>query len=105
MRQLLVPALLVLISGCPMHTKRLSRASFGTLPDGRVVESFTLTNTHGLEVRVMTYGAIITHIVTPDKNGRRADVVLGFDSLSGYLAGSPYFGAVVGRYANRIAGG
>lgn len=88
-----------------MHAKRVSRSPFGTLPDGRAVESFTLTNAHGLEVRVMTYGAIITHIVTPDKNGRRADVVFGFDSLAGYLAGSPYFGAVVGRYANRIAGG
>ncbi len=88
-----------------MHPKRVSRSPFGTLPDGRAVEAFTLTNAHGLEVRVITYGAIITHIVMPGKNGERADVVLGFDSLAGYLAGSPYFGAVVGRYANRIAGG
>ena len=53
----------------------------------------------------MTYGAIITAIRTPDRNGGSADVVLGFDSLGGYLGGSPYFGAIVGRYANRIAGG
>ena len=66
---------------------------------------FTLTNPHGIEVRAMTYGAIITSIRTPDLNGTQADIVLGFDSLSGYLAGSPYFGAIVGRYANRIAGG
>ena len=103
--RLLLPALLILTSGCSLHPKRVSRSPFGTLPDGRAVESFMLTNAHGLEVRVMTYGAIITHIVTPDKNGRRADVVLGFDSLAGYLAGSPYFGAVVGRYANLIARG
>jgi aldose 1-epimerase len=69
------------------------------------VELFTLTNEHGIEVRAMTYGATITSIRTADRSGTRADIVLGFDSLSGYLAGSPYFGAVVGRYANRIAGG
>src|SRR2546423_3191341 len=53
----------------------------------------------------MTYGAIITSILAPDRHGRRRHVLLGFDSLAGCLAGSPYFGAVVGRYANRIAGG
>lgn len=84
---------------------RLTRAPFGKLPDGRAVELFTLTNPHGIEVRAMTYGAIITAILTPDRSGRRADVTLGFDSLAGYLAGSPFFGAVVGRYANRIANG
>ena len=78
---------------------------FGRLPDGRSVELFTLTNPHGVEVRVMTYGAIITSIRTPDRSGRLADIVLGFDSLAGYLEQSPYFGAVVGRYANRIANG
>jgi len=85
----------------------VTRAPFGRLPapDGRAVELFTLTNSHGIEVRAMTYGAIITAILTPDRNGRRADVTLGFDSLAGYLSGSPYFGAVVGRYANRIANG
>lgn len=85
------------------------RSPFGRLPDGRAVEQFTLRNAQGVEVRAITYGAIITHLFTPDRAGRRADVVLGFDSLAGYLgrAGgeSPYFGAVVGRYANRIAQG
>lgn len=83
----------------------VTRAPFGRLPDGRSVELFTMRNGHGIEVRAMTYGAIITSLRTPDRNGIAADIVLGFDSLSAYLAGSPYFGAVVGRFANRIAGG
>ncbi|OLB68184.1 MAG: hypothetical protein AUI09_01085 [Gemmatimonadetes bacterium 13_2_20CM_2_66_5] len=95
----------MLASGCTMHRDRVSRAPFGELADGRRVELFTLTNAHGIEVRAMTYGAIITSIQTPDRSGKRADIVLGFDSLGGYVAGSPYFGAVVGRYANRIARG
>ena len=66
---------------------------------------FTLTNAHGLEVRVITYGAIIVSLRVPDRAGRLDDVVLGFDDLDGYLSRRPYFGAVVGRYANRIAGG
>ena len=94
---------LIVSSACTADTSRVSRAPFGALPDGRRVELFTLTNRHGIEVRAMTYGAIITSIQTPDRSGKRADIVLGFDSLAGYVAGSPYFGAVVGRYANRIA--
>src|SRR5690349_10615166 len=100
--------LLAVVTGRAMNAppqSRVTRAPFGQLPDGRAVELFTLTNPHGIEVRAMTYGAIITAIVTPDRNGRRADVALGFDSLAGYLSGSPYFGAAVGRYANRIANG
>lgn len=83
----------------------VTREPFGRLPDGRSVDLFTMRSGDGIEVRAMTYGAIITSIRTPDRNGTAADIVLGFDSLGGYLAGSPYFGAVVGRYANRIAGG
>ena len=79
-----------------------TRSSFGQLPDGRPVDQFTLTNAHGVEVRVITYGAIITSIRTPDRSGQRDDIVLGFDSLAGYLNNVPYFGAIVGRYANRI---
>ena len=96
---------LIVCTGCTQHDAGVQRAPFGRLPDGRAVELFTLTNTHGIQVRAMTYGAIITSIQTPDRNGKRADIVLGFDSLAGYVAGSPYFGAVVGRYANRIARG
>lgn len=87
------------------HQAGVTRAPFGRLPDGRQAEQFTLTNAHGVEVRAITYGGIITVIRTPDRAGRLDDIVLGYDSLSGYLASSPYFGALVGRYANRIARG
>src|SRR5208337_2708878 len=80
----------------------VKKEAFGTTPDGKAVELYTLTNTHGLEVRVMTYGGIIVSLQTPDKRGKFADITLGFDSLAGYLGKSPYFGALVGRYANRI---
>src|SRR5438128_1516099 len=79
------------------------RATFGKMPDGTNVDLFTLTNAHGLEVRVITYGAVIVSIKTPDKNGRFDDIVTGFDTLEGYLTRSRFFGAVAGRYANRIA--
>jgi aldose 1-epimerase len=78
---------------------------FGRMPDGTSVEVYTLTNGRGMQVRAITYGAIIQAIRVPDRSGRMADVALGYDSLQGYLTTSPYFGAVVGRYANRIAGG
>jgi aldose 1-epimerase len=83
----------------------VTRAPFGRLPDGRAVDLFTLTNGHGVEVHVMTYGASITVVRTPDRAGRLDDIVLGFDSLAGYLGEHPYFGALVGRYANRIGRG
>jgi aldose 1-epimerase len=66
---------------------------------------FTLRNANGVEIKAITYGAIITSIVTPDRAGQRGDIVLGFDSLDAYLKDPPYFGAVVGRYGNRIAKG
>lgn len=83
----------------------VTRTRYGVLPDGRAVEQFTLANRHGTEVRVIAYGGIITSIRTRDRAGRLDDITLGFDGLDGYLANSPYFGAIVGRYANRIAGG
>lgn len=83
---------------------RLVRHPFGTA-DGKAVELITLTNGRGMEVRVMTYGAIIVSLKAPDQHGVPGDVVLGYDSLAGYLQASPYFGAVVGRYGNRIAKG
>jgi len=83
----------------------VTRAAFGHLPDGRQVDLFTMTNAHGTRVQAMTYGAIITAIDTRDRDGRLGDITLGFDSLDGYLGTSPYFGAIVGRYANRIAHG
>jgi aldose 1-epimerase len=80
-------------------------ASFGRLADGTEIGLFTLTNAHGLEVRAITYGAILVSIRVPDRRGVPGDVVLGFDDLPGYLERSRYFGAVVGRYGNRIANG
>lgn len=82
----------------------ISRMSFGKLPDGTPVDIYTLTN-GGITAKITNYGGIVTELHVPDKSGNTADVVLGFDTLEGYLAGHPYFGAITGRYANRIAGG
>jgi aldose 1-epimerase len=87
------------------HRSRLSRAPFGVMPDGRAVEIFTLANANGLEIRTIPYGAILVSIRTPDRAGRFDDIVIGHDHLDGYLTASRFFGAVVGRYGNRIAGG
>lgn len=78
---------------------------FGEMPDGTKVKKFTLKNEAGMEVDVITYGGIITRWTAPDKNGLYEDVVLGFESLEPYLDGNPYFGALIGRYGNRIANG
>ena len=83
----------------------MTRSPFGHLPDGTAIDLFTLTNAHGIEVRAITYGGIIVSLRTPDRDGRLDDIVLGFDSLEGYVEGSPYFGSLIGRYGNRIAGG
>jgi aldose 1-epimerase len=69
------------------------------------VELYTLTNAHNLQIRITNYGGIVTQLFVPDREGDLSDVVLGYDSLSAYLADSPYFGAIVGRYGNRIARG
>ena len=73
--------------------------------DGRPVTLYTLTNSHGVEVRAMNYGGIILSIRVPDRKGQLADVVLGHDTLEGYIPNPPYLGAIVGRYANRIGNG
>ncbi|UCG87254.1 MAG: galactose mutarotase [Gemmatimonadota bacterium] len=83
----------------------VTRAEFGQLPDGTPVDAFTLTNANGVVVRAITYGGIITSLRVPDRNGQFDDVVLGYDDLAGYLEENPYFGAIIGRYGNRIAGG
>jgi aldose 1-epimerase len=82
-----------------------TRAPFGVMPDGTAVEIFTLTNLNGLELRAINYGAIIVSLKVPDRNGQFADIVNGHDALDGYLTRSRFFGAVVGRYGNRIAKG
>lgn len=81
------------------------QAPFGTLPDGRAVSVFTLVNKAGMTVRILDFGGIITEIHVPDRHGEFADVALGFETLEPYRGDSPYFGALIGRYGNRIAGG
>ena len=78
---------------------------FGEMPDGTKVKKFTLKNDAGMEVDVITYGGIITRWTAPDRNGFYDDIVLGFNNLDQYLDGNPYFGALIGRYGNRIADG
>ncbi|HEY3287482.1 MAG TPA: aldose epimerase family protein [Gemmatimonadaceae bacterium] len=110
MRRALVPLLLAL-AACGRAGEQaagvaaMTRAPFGTAPGGEAVDLITLTNAHGVELRAMTYGAIIVSLRVPDRTGQLGDVVLGYDSLAGYVKSSPYFGAVVGRYGNRIAKG
>ena len=97
------------LTGCYTMTNiykgTITKADFGSAPDGTPVEIYTLRNTHGMEAKIMTYGGIVTSLKTPDRNGNYADVVLGYDNLDGYLKSSPYFGALIGRYGNRIAFG
>lgn len=81
----------------------LTQTPFGAAPDGTAIDLVTLRNSAGMEVRLMTYGAIVVSLRVPDRDGQVDDVVLGFDTAEEYFTQSPYFGAIVGRYANRIA--
>jgi aldose 1-epimerase len=83
----------------------ISKSAYGTTPDGSAVDLYTLTNARGLVCKVITFGAIITELHVPDRSGKPGDVVLGFDNLAQYVSENPYFGCVVGRFANRIAKG
>ncbi len=87
-----------------MHNT-IEKAPFGALPDGTKVDLYTLKNSSGIECKIMTYGGIITEVDIPDRSGKAVDIVLGYESLQRYLERSPYFGAIVGRVANRIAKG
>jgi aldose 1-epimerase len=84
---------------------RANAAEFGRLADGTAVPAVTLTNSKGMRVRIIALGAAIQSLEVPDRNGKVADVVLGYDTAAGYLAKPQYFGVSVGRYANRIAKG
>jgi aldose 1-epimerase len=92
-------------AGTPAPTPGASSTQFGALANGQSTQLFTLRNAHGIEIQLTNYGGIITSLKTPDRSGRFADIVLGYDNLAAYVANSPYFGAIVGRYANRIARG
>jgi len=83
----------------------LRKTPFGQTAEGKPVALYTLTGRNGVEARIMTYGATLVSLKVPDREGHLANVVLGFDTLAPYLQKQPYFGATVGRYANRIAGG
>ena len=83
---------------------RITKAPFGQTSDGQAVDLYTITNANGLEMQVTNYGGLITSLRVPDKEGNLGDVALGYDALDGYLEQNPFFGALVGRYGNRIAG-
>ncbi len=88
--------------GIPMQ---VLKQSFGQLADGTAIDIFTLTNSRGLKASLMTYGATLVSLEVPDRDGKPGDIVLGYDSLDGYVKNNPYFGSIVGRYGNRIAKG
>lgn len=98
--------LLMALSACGLFGVDAPKAElFGKMPDGTEVHAFTLKNKNGVKLRAITYGAIVVNLATPDREGKLADIVLGFNTLDEYIKSSPYFGAVVGRYGNRIANG
>jgi aldose 1-epimerase len=89
----------------PTGKPGVKKESFWTLPDGTSVDLYTITNAQGMEIRATNYGGIVVSLRVPDKKGNLDDIALGFDDLKGYLANTPYFGAIIGRYGNRIANG
>jgi aldose 1-epimerase len=88
-----------------VKTMAVSKEAFGKNQFGEAVELFSLTNANGVRVRIMNHGGTIVSLETPDKNGKMADIVLGHDTAAEYVQTTPYFGAAVGRFANRIKGG
>jgi aldose 1-epimerase len=97
--------LLAVAKGEEKMQPTVEKKEFGKTADGTPVELYVLSNAHGMQAKVTTYGAILTELHVPDKSGKLDDVVLGFDDLEGYLRGHPHFGSTVGRVANRIAKG
>ena len=103
-------SLILLVSFIPVAAANepksaIEKTAFGQLPDGQGADLYTLTNAQGMKVKITNYGGIITEIWAPDQAGKLADVALGHDNLKSYLNGHPYFGAITGRVANRIAKG
>ncbi len=92
-----------LITSCKTTTKQAIKTESWGQTDGKDVNLYTLTNKNGVEVKITNYGGTITSWLAPDKDGKMGNIVLGFDSLAPYLKGTPYFGALIGRYGNRIA--
>lgn len=102
---MLVAIVLFVFIGSIQAQTNISKESYGKTPEGQTVDLYTLTNSHGMQTKITNYGGIVVSLTAPDRNGKFDDVVLGFGSLDAYLKGHPYFGAIVGRYANRIAKG
>jgi len=96
----------VAVKAAPLGRATISKESFGETPGGRPVDRYTLTNTHGMTMKVLTFGGVIQKLRVPDRNGHFRNVVLGFNSVADYASDAdPYFGALIGRYGNRIANG
>ncbi len=96
----------LIMASCTPQDKELKGRPFGKTRAGEPVELFTLTNSKGMQADIMTYGGVLVSLKVPDRSGKLADVVLGFDTLDGYqsIPPPPYFGALIGRYGNRIGG-
>lgn len=103
-RALLAGLCVLLLAGCSAQPLQ-NAGAFGTMPDGQSVDVFTLTNANGAEVEVINYGGNIRALRVPDRDGQLGDVVLGFDALDGYVEQYSRFGALIGRYGNRISDG
>jgi len=94
-----------LVAATPALGADASQSTFGKLPDGRSVPAVTLTNGNGISATIIALGATLQSVVMPDRDGKKADVALGYDNLSDYIDQPQYFGSTVGRFANRLAGG
>jgi aldose 1-epimerase len=94
--------LLVSCSGTKQESSTMEKISFGKTTEGTEVFLYALHNKNGMEARITNYGGIVVSLVVPDRAGKTADIVLGFDSLASYIKDSPYFGSLIGRYGNRI---
>ncbi len=102
---LICSAMILLLNLNAYGQAKVTKEGFGKTPDGQDADIYTLTNSGGAEVKITNYGGIVTSLRVPDRNGKLDDIVLGFDNLDAYLKGHPYFGAIIGRYGNRIAKG
>ncbi len=102
---IIVATLLAALSAHAADAAEAKRTPAGTLKDGTVIEAVTLSNAHGVSARILSYGATLQSLMGPDRNGKIADVMLGYDDLASYVDHPNFFGVTVGRFANRIAGG
>ncbi|MES3083920.1 aldose epimerase family protein [Sphingomonas faeni] len=102
---IIVATLLAALSAHAADAAEAKRTPAGTLKDGTAIEAVTLSNAHGISARILSYGATLQSLMGPDRNGKIADVMLGYDDLASYVDHPNFFGVTVGRFANRIAGG